>query len=709
MNKSMNIIIENCNNIINGEICIEKNKLNIKYGANGTGKSTIAKAIESRLSGRSEAMDDLLPFALRENNKDKKRPSVEGLEGIKNIKIFNDVYLEQFIFKPDELIQNSFEIFINSPEHQAQLQAINEIIGKIKSTFTEDKNLEKFLADLRKLSESFKITKTGVSKSSTGYKALEGGNKCTNIPEGLESYKPFLEHSSNVTWIGWQQQGQSFLEISDNCPFCTSLALDKQETIKRVAKEYDKNTIKHLVGLIEVLSGLGQYFSEETRIKLENITQNKSGLQKEHEDFICEVKKQIDNLINKLDTLKNIGLTSFKDSENIEDKIPELQIDLTFFDRLSSEATHNIIQSLNNKLGEINSNSQELQKAIGVHRRKTKELIGKNLKNINDFLNKAGYKYQVTITNEEDGHRLRLMHKEHQKTLMGGKQHLSFGERNAFAFVLFMFECLSKSTDLVILDDPISSFDKDKKFALLDMLFTGKKSFKGKTVLMLTHDIDPLIDTIKVLHSRFSSFTNAHFLKTKNGILSERSIANENILTFTQICNLVIKSEKPTVVKLIYFRRYLEVIGEMSDCYEVLSNIFKKRKPPEDHRVKNDEGGFLALSEESLCKGVSEIKEKLHLSNFDYNSTVNELLGEKNLCNLYKVALNGYEKIQIYRLIDDSHKNSVVRKYINEAYHIENDLVCQLNPTEFDPIPQFVIDECDRFIEDLIKNNGDNP
>lgn len=41
-----NIKIQNCNNIINGELVVEEGKLNIFYGINGTGKTTIAKAIE---------------------------------------------------------------------------------------------------------------------------------------------------------------------------------------------------------------------------------------------------------------------------------------------------------------------------------------------------------------------------------------------------------------------------------------------------------------------------------------------------------------------------------------------------------------------------------------------------------------------------------------------------------------------------------------
>ncbi len=41
----MDIILENCNNITQGRAIIVEGALNIKYAINGTGKSTISKAI----------------------------------------------------------------------------------------------------------------------------------------------------------------------------------------------------------------------------------------------------------------------------------------------------------------------------------------------------------------------------------------------------------------------------------------------------------------------------------------------------------------------------------------------------------------------------------------------------------------------------------------------------------------------------------------
>lgn len=41
----VSILLENCNCIKNGCIKIETNALNIKYGLNGVGKSTLSRAI----------------------------------------------------------------------------------------------------------------------------------------------------------------------------------------------------------------------------------------------------------------------------------------------------------------------------------------------------------------------------------------------------------------------------------------------------------------------------------------------------------------------------------------------------------------------------------------------------------------------------------------------------------------------------------------
>jgi Fe-S cluster assembly ATPase SufC len=49
----MQITVKHCNNIDHAEISIVESKLNIKFAANGTGKSTLSKAIIYKAEGSS--------------------------------------------------------------------------------------------------------------------------------------------------------------------------------------------------------------------------------------------------------------------------------------------------------------------------------------------------------------------------------------------------------------------------------------------------------------------------------------------------------------------------------------------------------------------------------------------------------------------------------------------------------------------------------
>ena len=43
----------------------------------------------------------------------------------------------------------------------------------------------------------------------------------------------------------------------------------------------------------------------------------------------------------------------------------------------------------------------------------------------------------------------------------------------------------------------------------------------------------------------------------------------------------------------------------------------------------------------------------------------------------------------------------VMRKFLNSAYHVENDYLFQLNPFVFNTIPNYIISECDREVAAL--------
>lgn len=700
----MDFIIKNCNNIDEGKITLEPNILNIRYGINGTGKSTITKAIKFGAEDPLQ-LSHLMPFKLIDTNTTE--PEVTCPDIIKKVMIFNEEYLNQFLYKEDELIANSYEIFINTAEYQSYTDQIDGLLKQIKDVFAENNELDTIIQDFEGLSKSFAMTQSGLSKTSPLVKGLKDGNKIHNIPIELKGYSKLIKDKSCVSWLGWQVQGEQFLNISDDCPYCTSPTTEKKTIIHSVSKVYDKTVIKNFSIILDALKNLGDYFSETANETLQAITEKQSGLEKAEEDYIIEIKKQIDNFLGKLKALKYISSISFATDEKVSEILTKLKINIDLFDRFKADKTTLTISSLNSSLDKVLLKVGILQGEINKQKKLIKNLIENHKKNIDDFLQNAGYKYQVEIIdNEKKDYKLILQHKDLNKKLNGGKQHLSFGEKNAFSLVLFMYEALHKKPDLIILDDPISSFDKNKKYAIMHMLFgkhPSKENIRNKSVLMLTHDLDPVIDTVKVI-KEYSSICQAKYIFTSSGILNEIPITKHDLLTFAQICKNALQSNIPSIIKLIYLRRSYEIIDDLGNEYQTLSNLFHKREIAElkDTRkqIEND-----LMEDIDFQNAVINIKTVIE--NFDYNQSLAEVKDERHLCQMFDSAENNYIRLNVFRLIYDDKLDklpNVLRKFINESYHIENELICQLDPNRYDLIPSFIIEECRKYVEERKKN-----
>lgn len=701
----MEFSVKNCNNITKADIAIEEGKLNIKFAPNGTGKSTISKAIQFAAIKDEKALADLLPFKLRENNPENIISEVAGVEHINNIMCFNEEYVSQFTFKPDELVSNSFDIFIRTDSYKAIEAEIQQYVAAIQGQFSNNPNLEELISNLRELSGAFKITASGgLSKSSSGMKGLSGGNKIANIPAGLEPYKPFIQSSKSVNWVDWQAKGhKEFSELAESCPFCSTDSTSKKAQIAKVSQEYDKNLIKNLISILDVVGKLGDFLSDEARDNLKTITSLKEGIEKEHEDYIITIKNHVDNLIDKLEKIRTLSGFHFDEGDRVGEKLQTYKIDLTFLNTINSEKTSETITAINQSIEELIGQAGPLQGKINIQRNEMNRLIDRHQNDINDFLTYAGYRYKVAIVGEGEQAQLKLRHIDNSTNLNGGSQHLSFGERNAFSIVLFMYECLAKKPDLIILDDPISSFDKNKKYAILKMLFRreARDCLKSKTVLMLTHDVEPIIDTLRSVRGQFSNQVTAAHLRLRNKEIVEQLISSDDIKTFFQICSSILSSEHDIIIKLIYLRRRYEILGEVGASYQVLSNLFKKRSEPEDHRIPRDQEGLSTqLSSDDVISGISEIQSFISDLPADYISLVNLFDDNERIKGLYRTSNNGYEKLQLTRILLDIEaiENSIIRKFINETYHIENEFIFQLDPSRFDLIPEYVVDECDKII-----------
>nr|WP_272891700.1 AAA family ATPase [Stutzerimonas stutzeri] len=696
----MDIILERCNNIDFGKIEIKEQALNIKYAINGTGKSTIVKSIQcatlSANTGRDH-LSTLTPFKFRSSNE---RPAVSGIEQISSVKIFDEKYINDFAFQADELVKGSFEIFIKGPDYEQGIAEINALIEVIKNQLSQDPELDELIDDFGAISSSFgKEVKAGIHASSALAKAFKGGNKVKNIPAELELYKDFIQHSENYRWLKWQQDGKSYLDISCHCPFCTTEIEQKKSIIHKVSEVYEPKSVENLNKIVSTFEKLERYFSEPTKNKVSEFVRCIEGYTKDQIEYLLEIKSQIERLRKLFIDAKTLNFNSFKDFNKAIDAVSNLKIDLDLFTHLQSEETRQKVSIVNNSADQVIKDAGRLQGCIRKQQILIEKLVQKHSVAINNFLKNAGYSYQVTLAEDQSNqHKLKLIHNDLFGEISDVQSHLSYGEKNAFALILFMFHALKDKPDLIVLDDPISSFDKNKKYAIIDMLFRKEDAFKNKTVLLLTHDLDPIIDMVYHHGDRFSA-PFVTFIENRHGQLSEKPIDRDCIKTFIEVCKSNLSDKINDISKLVYLRRTLEITGDNSAAFQVISNLLHKR----DALVFKSGDISRPLSTDEYNAGCVYISG--HISSFDYKQLLKVVCDNKALAQIYANCTSNYEKLHIYRIMFDGKareiESDVIQKFINEAFHVENNYIYQLNPCDFQLVPQYVIDECDSYVSKI--------
>ncbi len=690
----LSVRITNCNSIDQAVISLRPGSLNIKYGPNGIGKSTVARAITLQATDPA-SLAELTPFKLRATA-NSPAPRVDGAETITSVLTFDDAYVQQFVFQRDEVLKNSFEIFINTDEYRAGIEQIEALFEALMHTFIEQEEFNEALSSFSELREAFNLTKGGaVAKNSRGYKALTVAGKLNSIPEDLQGFSHFLHSASPADWITWQSKGKTFLDLSENCPFCSAANVNKT-VAARVSEEYESSAVKNMSALRAGVDRLGRYFEPGVLTQLETLLGTITELSPEQENFIATLSGEIETFLQKLVTVRNLSFYALRDEENVEQVLGNLKVDLAYLLTLKSEPTTSVVTLINEKLDEVAARINEVKRQIGEQKTRVARLIKANQDAINEFLRSGGYRYAVRIEAQGLSYRMLLEHQDAPGHLESASKHLSYGEKNAFALVLFMHQVQHDKPALVVLDDPVSSFDKTKKFAILHQLFHGKNSLRGFTSLLLTHDIEPAIDIVRTgTSSQFDAAKPVvHFLNSKSGVVMEKPIEASDITTFSEVCSANIAAETDPIIKCIYLRRLFETHGSTGLGYEVLSNLLHGRDTP----IKLLGGGHqIDLTTEEIGAATDVIRE--HIPDFDYAALLADLKNPGSLKSKFESTDVGYEKVQIFRVMstltpEGLQGDDVFRKFVNETYHIENEYVMQLNPREFDAVPEFIITSC---------------
>jgi len=695
------INLENCNNISKCDISLKKNILNIYYAMNGTGKSTIGKALE--LLSKGETLDSLKPF-----NGDV-TPSGTLSEELENVLLFNEEFVNTIVFNKSEVIDNAFEVFIKSPKYDELQTSINEKLLKIHF---EPETFEN-LGDLFRVGESvlkkFSLTKSGDLKKVGLMKNLVNSKSIFTLPEKIKKFQPLMLKEYNIDWVGWKNDGGKF-DDNDICPFCANeLETDYQTEKKVFSESYSKSGVKSIIEMMGFFDSVKRYMNSE---KIEILYKCIRELQDEAVISLW-IKKFYSELDFLIDKVKNvIEFNSFvaqkDDISKLEEQLTKLKIDASVLEIFNSDKVKSLAQSINTEVESLLKETEVLKRNIGELTGYIGSATKKALKDINDFLFMAGITYELDIKHLSETQTQTILKYRADKKIEGVlvadiNKHLSWGERNAFALVLFMHYALSHNPNLIILDDPISSFDTNKKYAIINRLFaniSSKNSFFRKTVLMLTHDFQPVIDFISVGKPNEQAVC-ANYMRNNAGKIDMEEIEESDIVSLPILLSENAKNDSLNPIhRFTCIRKLLEHTNSNLGndvSYNVISSLLHGKEKP-TYRDDSE------MNASEVSEAETFIKE--FISDFSYTQYRNDNFTKENLLYQFSVEDNNYFKLQIFRVIlavynlRSKIQNDSLIKYIDEQFHIENDSIYYLNLTKYDLVPDFVIPTCEQFLKD---------
>lgn len=703
-----NIQIHNCNNIKNGTIRIEPNKLNIKYGINGTGKTTIANAI--KYSVKEDKLQDLQSYYSTD------KASIEVSPKFNKILVFNEEFINQVVFVEDEVIENSFEVFLKTPDYEAKKRQLDEHLKILREIVVEDSEIVDLKNKLMTINGKFSRTSTGKLSTAGVLKSLLSKQNLYNIPTELESYRPFIENAdNNIAWIDWVNKGEAFDNI-DCCPYCSEGLkenhIQKKEIFKKTYKKKDSQNLKEILELVQELK---EFISDEKYNDL--IKYIKSETPDDVIKMIVgKLTTELDLLISRFDAIsdfgrKNIAMANISD---IEQQISHMEIPVDIFEIFRGEKLLNIFSRINEKIVQLKGEVSSLKKEMGELKGLLLATINASQMDINDFLKTAGINYEIEIRAEDETNSktiLKQCFSDEKSNVENIREHLSWGEKNAFSLILFMYYAHMQNADLIILDDPVSSFDSNKKYAILHRMFKnmGKQqiSLLDKTVLLLTHDFEPITDFI-VVGKMSKDNAVASFVWNENGIVAEQIIDPEDdvcIIT-EEYANIARKSDINIVSRVAFLRKLCELNGrqgEWGEAYEILSCLVHasgiRRK------LANDT--YVDMDDTEIESGMSKIKE--FIPGFDFEEYKDSTYTISGIKTLYECENNAYLKIQLFRAICEIAGDTIKLspfddgwyKFIDETYHIENDYLHYLDILKFNIVPNYISNKVEEMMSKL--------
>lgn len=373
---------------------------------------------------------------------------------------------------------------------------------------------------------------------------------CALLAKPVE--KPVLTERESMILSMIQSGRQSIVEAAKNdfsdgattvCPYCFQ-EIDneyRRGLINSFNKVLNKDVEEHKAELKAIsFPGFGQDYSHFTDLDaglVKKIQEQIENCQNLIENYKATIQQKLNSIYNPV-SMAPIGLensiqqlnallsklelkrlefvdaiqrrkTILRDLLLINKKIAHLQIEQAYRDYQKQQREMRAAEAkLQTKQKEVNETSEHL-KAL----EQKKSNVGLAIENINNALDYVFFSHgRLSIELKNNKYYLKSNGKDVKP------KNVSLGERNIIALCYFFTQILSnqdigklyQDEELVVIDDPISSFDFENKVGISSFLrYQTHKIIKGNAkskILFLTHDLSTFSDLQKIADEMEKSF-----------------------------------------------------------------------------------------------------------------------------------------------------------------------------------------------------------
>lgn len=619
-------------------------KVNFIFGISGSGKSSISNALIDTNRENNKKFGFTSEQIIKINNLDPDNFVVDIFDSFTSELYFGN--------NVDENVQNI--LIDDNNEYKNALAKMNSLLQNIVNVRDSLKDKYKTITEI--------VKKLGAAKLNKGNKLSSKSVLIQTITtiENAKTNKIFKDiEELGDDKFEWLLTGYDKFQVDDNCPYCgkklSQLKLNKLLKFK----EYNSKNMSTI-----------HTQSENYKLISGNIIGNTLSSLKHFEKQLIKMSIACTEY-EKL----NLDIDKCYQSSSNENMIQKFNYSNEFYE---------IFPELKKPINKLNSQINSLRSAFRKAKDKTSNILKRKTQMINRILANFSIPYEVNAKYYKDKITdYRLIHKK-DLGKNDDKEKLSSGEKFIVSLILFILKVQKDSPNLIIFDDPVSSYDEYRRKQVLDLIM---EKLKDETILILSHD--QVFAKYAVLNKSKSLIGKVDYLENFSDIVRFTEINSSDFEVFRDsVLNRISElNANSYYMKIVNLRTLCE--GNNDIIYSYLSAILHTKPVSEIHNL-------IIEKNTTEVEILRKIREKFNI--------ILPPVYNDYYANIDTRDLTIFEKGLLLREYLKNHSNvdKKIKKELDSYIHLNSRLHLCLNPYSFPFCSQKVYDSINLYINGII-------